>query len=174
MMVTRRQLPARGRGSSATAIRGNNFAEGIFYGLARFARAEPVDSDEHARSTGTLRDLHQRPVRRSVRQRAARSMVADVVVCWWRSDDARGAEHRRRRAGDNATLGAKRRHRCRRRMMAAGYAGVFWCPESGVGSGGTEPSAENASRSPILSALTRAREGRGGDDGDEAPAAGAR
>src|ERR1700683_4263454 len=52
MMVTRRQLPARGRGSSATAIRGNNFAEGIFYGLARFARAEPVDSDEQARSTG--------------------------------------------------------------------------------------------------------------------------
>jgi len=48
----------------ATAIGSNNFVEGIFYGLARFARAEPVDSDEHARSTGTQRDLRQRLVRR--------------------------------------------------------------------------------------------------------------
>jgi hypothetical protein len=62
----------------ATAISSNNFVEGIFYGLARFARAEPVDSDEHARSTGTQRDLRQRLVRRSVGQRAARRMAADV------------------------------------------------------------------------------------------------
>jgi hypothetical protein len=66
----------RGRGLRATAIGSNNFVEGIFYGLARFA--EPVDSDEHARSTGTQRDLRQRLVRRSVGQRAARRMAADV------------------------------------------------------------------------------------------------
>ena len=122
MMVTRRQLPARGRGSCATAIRSNNFAEGIFYGLARFARAERVGSDEHARSTGTLRDLHQRPVRRSVRQRVPAAWWPTSIVCWWRSGDARGAEHRRRHAGDNTTLDAKRRHRWCRRMMAADYA----------------------------------------------------
>ena len=62
----------------ATAIGSINFVEGIFYGLARFDRAEPVDSDEHARSTGTQRDLRQRLVRRSVGQRAARRMAADV------------------------------------------------------------------------------------------------
>ena len=60
----------------ATAIGSNNFVAGIFYGLARFA--EPVDSDEHARSTGTPRELRHRLVRRSVGQRAARRMAADV------------------------------------------------------------------------------------------------
>ena len=54
----------------ATAISSNNFVEGIFYGLARFA--EPVDSDEHARSTGTQRELRHRLVRRSVGQGVAR------------------------------------------------------------------------------------------------------
>jgi hypothetical protein len=68
----------RGRGLRATAIGSNNFVEGIFYGLARFARAEPVDSDEHRDRPGTQRDLRQRLVRRSVGQRAARSMAADV------------------------------------------------------------------------------------------------
>jgi len=37
-----------------------------------------VDSDEHPRSTGTQRDLRRRLVRRSVGQRAARRMAADV------------------------------------------------------------------------------------------------
>ena len=60
----------------ATAIGSNNFVAGIFYGLARFA--EPVDSDEHARSTRTQRELRQRLVRRSVGQRVARRRAADV------------------------------------------------------------------------------------------------
>ena len=38
----------------------------------------PWTADEHARSIGTQRDLRHRLVRRSVGQRAARRMAADV------------------------------------------------------------------------------------------------
>ena len=120
--------PARGRGLRATAIGSNNIVEGIFYGLARFARAEPVDSDEHPRSTGTQRDLRQRLVRRSVGQRVAphggrrrwfvdgdRAMVAAP------SDTDAGVTI-------NTTLDAKRRHRCRWRMMACGLCLGFLVP----------------------------------------------
>ena len=60
----------------------NNCVEGA-YGIARFDRREPVESDEHARSTCGLRELRDAPVRRSVRQPTS-------IVCWWQSGDARG------------------------------------------------------------------------------------
>ena len=63
----------------ATAIGSNNFIEGIFYGLARFARAEPRDSDEHARSTGTPRDLRHRLCAALYGAAGGRCMAADVV-----------------------------------------------------------------------------------------------
>ena len=44
----------------------NHCVEGA-YGIARFDRREPVESDEHARSTCGVRELRQPPVRRSVR-----------------------------------------------------------------------------------------------------------
>ena len=74
--------PARGRGLRATAIGSINFVEGIFYGLARFDRAEPVDSDEHARSTGTQRDLRQRLVRRSGDSGRPAAWRPTSMVCW--------------------------------------------------------------------------------------------
>jgi hypothetical protein len=63
------------------------FAEGIFYGLARFARAEPGESDEHARSTRTQRELRLRLVRCFTGQgvdaeRRPTSMVVGGVERW--------------------------------------------------------------------------------------------
>ena len=48
-------------------------------------RREPVESDEHARSTCGVRELRQPPVRRSVRQRAAAARRPTSIVCWWRT-----------------------------------------------------------------------------------------
>ncbi len=62
---------------STTALRGA-------YGIARFDRREPVESDEHARSTCGVRELRQPPVRRSVGQRAAAARRPPALVCWWR------------------------------------------------------------------------------------------
>ena len=105
----------------------NNCVEGA-YGIARFDRREPVESDEHARSTCGVRELRQPLVRRSVRQRAAAARRPTSIVCWWRTGDAGGAADRRRGfgaapapvcAGDdgparqraaNTTLAATRRH----------------------------------------------------------------
>ena len=67
----------------------NNCVEGA-YGIARFDRREPVESDEHARSTCGVRDLRQPLVRRSVRQRAAAERRPTSIVCWWRTGDAGG------------------------------------------------------------------------------------
>jgi hypothetical protein len=55
------------------------------YGIARFDRREPVESDEHARSTCGVRELRQPPVRRSEGQRAAAARRPTSIVCWWRS-----------------------------------------------------------------------------------------
>ena len=92
------------------------------YGIARFDRREPVESDEHARSTCGVRELRDAPVRRSVRRWAAAARRPTSIVCWWRSGDAGGAEDRapgagvrwRRRAtaqqrATNTTLAATRR-----------------------------------------------------------------
>ena len=105
----------------------NNCVEGA-YGIARFDRREPVESDEHARSTCGVRELRQPPVRRSVRQRAAAARRPTSIVCWWRTGDAGGAEDRRRESAPrrrrrapattgtarqratNTTLAATRRH----------------------------------------------------------------
>ena len=65
----------------------NNCVEGA-YGIARFDRREPVESDEHARSTCGVRELRQPPVRRSVRQRAAAARRPTSIVCWWRGERA--------------------------------------------------------------------------------------
>ena len=62
----------------------NNCVEGA-YGIARFDRREPVESDEHARSTCGVRELRQPPVRRSEGQRAAAARRPTSIVCWWRS-----------------------------------------------------------------------------------------
>jgi hypothetical protein len=61
----------------------NNCVEGA-YGIARFDRREPVESDEHARSTCGVRELRQPPVRRSEGQRAAAARRPTSIVCWWR------------------------------------------------------------------------------------------
>ena len=45
-----------------------SLAEEFFHGLGRYAAAEPVESDEDARSTCTQRDPRRRPVRRSAGQ----------------------------------------------------------------------------------------------------------
>ncbi|MGO9801240.1 MAG: hypothetical protein ACLPQ0_17430, partial [Candidatus Binatus sp.] len=71
----------------------NNCVEGA-YGIARFDRREPVESDEHARSTCGVRELRDAPVRRSVRQWAAAARRPTSIVCWWRTGDAGGAENR--------------------------------------------------------------------------------
>ncbi len=62
----------------------NNCVEGA-YGIARFDRREPVESDEHARSTCGVRELRQPLVRRSVRQRAAAERRPTSIVCWGRT-----------------------------------------------------------------------------------------
>ena len=62
----------------------NNCVEGA-YGIARFDRREPVESDEHARSTCGVRELRDSPVRRSVGQRAAAARRPTSIVCWWRT-----------------------------------------------------------------------------------------
>ena len=62
----------------------NNCVEGA-YGIARFDRREPVESDEHARSTCGVRELRDPPVRRSVGQRAAAARRPTSIVCWWRT-----------------------------------------------------------------------------------------
>ncbi len=62
----------------------NNCVKGA-YGIARFDRREPVESDEHARLTCGVRELRQPPVRRSVGQRAAAARRPTSIVCWWRS-----------------------------------------------------------------------------------------
>ena len=62
----------------------NNCVEGA-YGIARFDRREPVESDEHARSTCGVRELRHPPVRRSVGQRAAAARRPTSIVCWWRT-----------------------------------------------------------------------------------------
>ena len=126
-------LAARARGWCATAPRFNNCVEGA-YGIARFDRREPVESDEHARSTCGVRELRDAPVRRSVRQWAAAARRPTSIVCWWRRLlvangrcwRCRGSAPRiRRRAGagvrrrrraprgsvrTNTTLAATRRH----------------------------------------------------------------
>ena len=90
----------------------NNCVEGA-YGIARFDRREPVESDEHARSTCGVRELRQPPVRRSVRQRAAAARRPTSIVCWWRTGDAGGAADRRR-----AGAGVRRRRRATARQRA--------------------------------------------------------
>ena len=96
----------------------NNCVEGA-YGIARFDRREPVESDEHARSTCGVRELRQPPVRRSVAAAGGRRAAADVDrllvanVCWWRTGDAGGAENRRR-----AGAGVRRRRRATARQRA--------------------------------------------------------
>ena len=62
----------------------NNCVEGA-YGIARFDRREPVESDEHARSTCGVRELRRPPVRRSVGQRAAAARRPTSIACWWRT-----------------------------------------------------------------------------------------
>ena len=96
----------------------NNCVEGA-YGIARFDRREPVESDEHARSTCGVRELRHPPVRRSVAAAGGRRAAADVdrlLVangCWWRTGDAGGAANRRR-----AGAGVRRRRRATARQRA--------------------------------------------------------
>ena len=95
----------------------NNCVEGA-YGIARFDRREPVESDEHARSTCGVRELRQPPVRRSVRQRAAAARRPTSIVCWWRT--VVGGD------GDRRRIGAARRRESapRRRRRAPATTGT--------------------------------------------------
>ena len=106
----------------------NNCVEGA-YGIARFDRREPVESDEHARSTCGVRELRQPLVRRSVRQRAAAARRPTSIVCWWRrllvangrcwrgrgfgaapAPACAGDDGPARQRATNTTLAATRRH----------------------------------------------------------------
>ena len=58
-------------------------------------RSEPVDSDEHARSTCGVLDLRQQLVRRCVWQWIGRRQPTSMV-CWCRSDGGEDSAPRRR------------------------------------------------------------------------------
>ena len=90
----------------------NNCVEGA-YGIARFDRREPVESDEHARSTCGVRELRRPPVRRSEGQRAAAARRPTSIVCWWRSFVG----------GERAMLAAPRIGAARRRRRALAPTG---------------------------------------------------
>jgi hypothetical protein len=78
---------------STTALRGYSFA------IARFAVAEPVESDQDARSTCTQRDPRRRHVRRFVGQGTDAERRATSMICWWRSDHGGGASSQLRSMG---------------------------------------------------------------------------
>ena len=127
---------------------------------------EPVDSDEHARSTCGVLDLRQQLVRRCVWQWT----VAGSRRRWfvgadrWRRGFGGAAPAMMvltRRGATNTTLAATQRHPCRSGMVTADCARSRSRPETVVASGGTEGSAEN-SRVNLLLTHSRAR---GADDG---------
>ena len=127
---------------------------------------EPVDSDEHARSTCGVLDLRQQLVRRCVWQWT----VAGGRRRWFVGADRRrgfgGAAPAMmvvtRRGATNTTLAATQRHPCRSGMVTADCARSRSRPESVVAPGGTEGSAENSRVHHYLLTHSRAR---GADDG---------
>ena len=79
---------------------------------------EPVDSDEHARSTCGVLDLRQQLVRRSVWQWDGRRQPTSMV-CWWRSDGEDSAP-----AGDDGRNAPRRDQHDTRRHPATSVS--FW------------------------------------------------
>ena len=153
----------RATGWRATAIRFQQFGEGG--SMASLAeRREPVDSDEHARSTCGVLDLRQQLVRRCVWQWT----VGGGRRRWFVGADRCGEDWRRagddgptRRGATNTTLAATQRHPCRSGMVTADCARSRSRPETVVA-----PAALKDQRKiPAFTiSLTHSR-ARGADDG---------
>ena len=150
----------RATGRRATAIRFQQFGEGALWHRSLSGR-EPVDSDEHARSTcgvPTCASSLCGAVCGNGRWLAADVDGLLVPIGWRRRFGAAPAMMvPRRRGATNTTLAATQRHPCRSGMVTADCARSRSRPETVVASGGTEGSAEIPAFTISRHPLARAR-----------------